>query len=81
MPISVVKITNKEQIKAQKNYKKEEAINLGIEKLREKIKSQIENKGNILGTTVDTKEQEEYIDIYLTYEVLENIETYEKIEQ
>ncbi len=32
------------------------------------------------GTTVNTKEQEGYLEVYMTYEVLENIETYEKIE-
>ena len=32
------------------------------------------------GTTVYTDEYEKYIEIYLIYEVLENIETYEKIE-
>jgi hypothetical protein len=48
LPISVVKITNKEQIKEQKSYSLEEAINLGVEELTPKIETQIENKDSIL---------------------------------
>ena len=39
-----------------------------------------ENKNNILKTSVNVEEQEEAVDVYLTYEVLENIEEYSKIE-
>lgn len=48
LPISVVKITNKEQIKEQKTYSIEEAIKLGVEELTPIIENQIENKENIL---------------------------------
>lgn len=48
LPISVVKITNKEQEIQQKYYNLEEAIKLGIETLSPKIESQIENKEKIL---------------------------------
>ncbi len=48
LPISVVKISNKEQVKEEKNYSKEEATNLGIEELTKKIEEKIENKENIL---------------------------------
>ena len=48
LPISVVKITNKEQIKEQRNYSIEEAKNLGIAELTPIIEDQIENKDNIL---------------------------------
>ena len=48
LPISVVKITNKEQIKEEKVYSKEEAKNIGIEELSEKIENQIEDKSTIL---------------------------------
>ena len=46
----------------------------------EKIEKQIEHKENIIKTDVDVKEFEKYIELSLTYEVLENIGTYEKIE-
>ena len=80
LPISVVKITNNEMVKTQKSYSVEEAKNLGIEELAEKIEKQIEHKENIIKTDVDVKEFEKYIELSLTYEVLENIGTYEKIE-
>ena len=79
LPISVVEITNKEQVKETKTYSKEEVIELGKEKLSKAIEEDIANKENILGVTVDTDEQEEYVEVCVTYEVLENIESYEKI--
>ena len=48
LPISVVKITNKEQRKDEKKYSKEEAKNIGIENLSKKIEKRIENKSKIL---------------------------------
>ena len=48
LPISVVKITNKEQEKKEVKYSKEEAKNIGIEELSEKIEEKIENKSTIL---------------------------------
>ena len=80
LPISVVEITNKEQVKETKTYSKEEVIELGKEKLSKAIEEDIANKENILGVTVDTDEQEEYVEVCVTYEVLENIESYEKID-
>ena len=47
LPISVVKITNKEQIKEEKNYTLEETISLGKQELAESIEQQIENKDKI----------------------------------
>lgn len=48
LPISVVKVTNKEQEKEEKDYSKEEAIDIGIEELSKKIEENIEQKENIL---------------------------------
>ena len=80
LPISVVEITNKEQIKEEKTYSKEEAVELGKNRLSAAIEEKIANKENILGVTVDTNEQEDYVEVCVTYEVLENIESYEKIQ-
>ena len=80
LPISVVEITNKEQVKETQKYSKEEVIELGKEKLSKAIEEDIANKENILGVTVDTEEQEDFVEVCVTYEVLENIESYEKIE-
>ena len=74
-----MEITNKEQVKETKLYSKEEVIELGKEKLSTAIEKDIANKENILGITVDTDEQEDFVEVCVTYEVLENIESYEKI--
>ena len=48
LPISVVKITNKEQIKEEKKYTLEEAVDLGKQELSKIIEDKIENKENII---------------------------------
>ena len=48
LPISIVEIINKEQIKEQRSYSIEEAIELGKQELSETIESKIANKENIL---------------------------------
>ena len=48
LPISIVKITNQEQIKETKNYSIEEAKEIGKNELIQKIENQIANKENIL---------------------------------
>ena len=80
LPISVMEITNKEQIKETKNYSKEEAIEVEKEKLSAEIEKDIANKENIQDIKVDTIEKQDCIEVCVTYEVLENIEDYEKLE-
>lgn len=80
LPISIVKVTNIEQVEEQKNYSKEDAISIAKEILSKKLEQEIENKENILGTEVNVEEAKDYIKVYLTYDVIENIESYEKIE-
>ena len=79
LPISVIKITNKEVEEIQKNYQIDEAKNIGIHELEEKLDSEIENKESIVSKNINTYEKEDGVDIYVTYEVLENIGTNEKI--
>ena len=75
-----MEITNKEQIKETKNYSKEEAIEVEKEKLSAEIEKDIANKENIQDIKVDTIEKQDCIEVCVTYEVLENIEDYEKLE-
>ena len=42
-------------------------------------KTEIEDKNKIVNKNINTYEQEDGVDIYVTYEVLENIGTNEKI--
>ena len=80
LPISLIEITNKEQFTETKIYSKEEAIELGKAKLSKEIENDIEKKENIQDIIVDTNEQEEYVEVCVTYVVLENIESYQKLE-
>ncbi len=47
--------------------------------MEESIEKEIENKQNILNKNVNVYQNEDSIDVYVTYEVLENIGTKEKI--
>ena len=79
LPISILKTTYKEVEEKQENYQKEEAENLGIEELQKELEDEIEEKESIVGKNINTYEKEDSIDVYVTYEVLENIGTKEKI--
>ena len=79
LPISVIKTTNKEIVEEQKNYTVEEAKNIGVQQLEEELKSQINDQEKIVNEIVSTYEKEEGLEVYVTYEVLENIGTEEKI--
>ncbi len=79
LPISVVKTTNEEYEEVQKTYSMEEAKKIGIQEIEEELEKQIENKENIVNKNINTYENENSIDIYVTYEVLEMIGTNEKI--
>lgn len=79
LPISIEKITYKKQEEKEIKYKPEEAKEIGIKQIEEELDKQIENKENIVNKNINAYEKEEYIDIYVTYEVLENVGTEEKI--
>ncbi len=79
LPISLVKITNKEIKEEQKNYNAEQAKNLGIEQLQVELDNEIEDKSKVVNKIINTYEKEDGIEVYVTYEVLEDIGTNEKI--
>ncbi len=79
LPISIIKITNKEVVEEQKTYQIEEAKNVGVEQLQAELDKEIEDKESIVGKNINTYDKGDSIDIYVTYEVLENIGTKEKI--
>ena len=79
LPISLVKTTNKEIVEETKKYTPEEAMNIGIEQLQEKLDTQIEDKEKIVNKIINKEEKEDGIEINVIYEVLENIGTNEKI--
>ena len=63
----------------KKNYEIEEAKNLGIEQLQDELNNEIENKEKIVNKIINTYEKEDGVEVYVTYEVLEDIGTNEKI--
>lgn len=79
LPISIVKKTNKELQEVEKNYEVEEAKNLGIQELQQELEQEIQDKEKIVNKNINTYEHEDGVDVYVTYEVLEEIGTNEKI--
>ncbi len=79
LPISIMKTTNKEQEEITKKYNLEEAKSIGIEELQKQLDEEIENKEKIVNKNINTYEKEDGVEIFVTYEVLENIGTNEKI--
>lgn len=79
LPISLIKTTNKEVIENKKIYTIEEAKNIGIQELQEELDNEIEDKEKIVNKIINTYEKEDGIEVNVTYEVLENIGTEEKI--
>lgn len=80
LPISITKITNREQINVEKEYSLEEAKNIGIQKLKQELDKEIEGNGSKFGEFVNTNETEEYVEVTVTYEVIEKMGTEEKIQ-
>ena len=79
LPISIVKKTNKELQEVERNYDIEEAKNIGIQELQQELDQEIQDKEKIMNKNINTYEQADGVDIYVTYEVLEEIGTNEKI--
>ena len=79
LPISILKTTYKEKKEEQKNYTVQEAKNIGIKELEEELEKEIEDKNNIVNKNINTYERTDGLEVYVTYEVLENIGTNEKI--
>lgn len=79
LPISIIKTTNKEQEEIAKSYNLEEAKNVGIEELQKELDEEIENKEKIVNKNINTYEKEDGVEVFVTYEVLENVGTNEKI--
>ena len=79
LPIELIKITNTEKREEKITYGIEEAKQIGIEEASKKIEQQLDDKKEVLQKYINTNEQDNYIESEVTYEVLENIGTKEKI--
>ena len=79
LPFELVIKENHEVIEEEKNYSKDKAKQIGIDNISKELKSQINNEKDIINEYINTNESEEYIEVEVIYEVLENIGTEEKI--
>jgi len=79
LPISVVKLTNEELEKVVKEYTIEEITENATKQLEQKIEAEIEDKQNILGKNATVIEGEQYLEVTVTYEVIENIGMQERV--
>ena len=79
LPIELIKITNTEVNITDITYTLEEAKNIGIEKAKQELNNKIENLNNILSIQINDSQTSQYIEVEVTYEMLENIGTKEKI--
>lgn len=79
LPIELIKITNIEKIEDKITYGIEEAKQIGIQKASEKIEKQLHNEQEVLQKYENTYVNGDFVEAEVTYEVLENIGTKEKI--
>ena len=78
-PIEFTKTIYKEQEKIPVTYTEEEAKQILVEKIEQELKSEIQNQEKIVNTQINSKLENETLEVELIYEVLENIGTNEKI--
>ena len=79
MPIELIKITNSEKTENPVTYGIEEAKEIGRGKASQRLDEKISNKENILQKYENIYAGEDYVEVEVIYEVLENIGTKEKI--
>jgi len=79
LPIEITKNTNYEYNLENKTYTEEELLKIATEKLEQDLDKEIENKDNISNKKVNVNPNDEYLEVEVIYEVLENIGSKEKI--
>ena len=79
LPIKIVKITNIEKQKYKKTYGREELQDIAIKNIEEELHNELPRNINVINRYVNVKQQDEYLDIEIIYEVLESIGTKEKL--
>ena len=79
LPIEIEVNENFEKQNNQITYDKNEAKEIGIKNLKNKLEEKVKTKENISNIYINTNEAEEYIEVEVIYEVLESIGTKEKL--
>lgn len=79
LPIEIIEKHNEEYQEKEITYSKEEAKQMAIRQAKQTIEEQIEQKERIVSQKVYETQTEQYVQVEVIYEVLENIATKEKI--
>ncbi len=79
LPIQIEKTTYIEKQEQEKNYGTEECREILIQKIEEELLKEIENEENILNKQINENVTDDYIEIEMIYEVIEEIGTNEKM--
>ena len=79
LPIEIEKITNYEQQMEQKTYTEDELKEKLEKEIEEELKTQVTNLDSHINKQVNTKNEEDSLEVEVVYEVLENIGTEEKV--
>ena len=77
LPFQIVVNENIEKEIKEEEYSKEQAIEIGTEKLKKQLDSQV--CSNVVNTYVNTIEADDYVEVEVIYEVLEDIGTKQKM--
>lgn len=79
LPVSFTKCNNFETISKTEEYTQEEAKNIAIERAEKKLAEQVTNSDDIQDKKINVITTNDYVEVEVIYEVLENIGTEEKI--
>ena len=79
LPFEFVKITNYEEREEKIEYTADEAKEQATQQAKKQIELKMADNEGIINEYINTDEKEEYVDVEVTYEVLESIGTEEKI--
>ena len=77
LPIEIIKYTNNEVTETEITYGSKDAKELGLKKAKEALEDKI--SGEVINKKVELKEQNSCFEVKVTYEVIEEIGTKEKI--
>ena len=73
LPIEILKTTNKEYKLQEITYTEDELIQLLAEKLKTELLQEIKETNNIINVNINTNSENEYVEVEVTYEVLEKM--------
>jgi len=73
LPIELITTTNKEYELVQKEYSEEDLKSILTDKIKEELLQEIPIPENIINTNVNTYFENGFVEVEVTYEVLENI--------